>query len=66
MQKAIGLKERRRTRAPVSGRSPPVPKSALTLHRLVSRLKGLPREEYSEPVPALLQEFLGAETAACE
>lgn len=35
---------------------------ALTWHRLVSRLKGQPREEYAEPVPALLQEFLEAET----
>ena len=37
---------------------------ALTWHRLVSRLEGLPREEYAEPVPALLQEFLDAETRA--
>ena len=39
---------------------------ALTWHRLVSRLEGLPREEYAEPVPALLQEFLDAETTASE
>jgi hypothetical protein len=39
---------------------------ALTWHRLVSRLKGLPREQYAEPVPALLQEFLDAETRAPE
>ncbi len=37
---------------------------ALTWHRLVSRLEGLPREEYAEPVPALLQEFLDAEITA--
>ena len=37
---------------------------ALTWHRLVSRLEGLPQEEYAEPVPALLQEFLDAETRA--
>jgi Ser/Thr protein kinase RdoA (MazF antagonist) len=37
---------------------------ALTWHRLVSRLEGLPREEYAEPVPALLQEFLDAENRA--
>ena len=35
---------------------------ALTWHRLVSRLEGQPREDYAEPVPALLQEFLEAET----
>ena len=35
---------------------------ALTWHRLVSRLEGARREEYAEPVPALLQEFLDAET----
>jgi len=34
---------------------------ALTWHRLVSRLRGAPREKYAEPVPALLQEFLEAE-----
>ena len=39
---------------------------ALTWHRLVSRLEGLLREEYAEPVPALLQEFLDAETTASE
>lgn len=37
---------------------------ALTWHRLVSRLEGQAREEYAEPVPALLQEFLVAETGA--
>ena len=37
---------------------------ALTWHRPVSRPEGLPREEYAEPVPALLQEFLDAETRA--
>ena len=37
---------------------------ALTWHRLVSRLKGARREEYGEPVPALLREFLDAETPA--
>lgn len=37
---------------------------ALTWHRLLSRLEGPAREEYVEPVPALLQEFLDAETAA--
>jgi hypothetical protein len=36
---------------------------AMTWHRLVSRLEGSAREEYAEPVPALLQEFLTAETA---
>ncbi len=35
---------------------------ALTWHRLVSRLEGARREEYAEPVPALLEEFLDAET----
>ena len=35
---------------------------ALTWHRLVSRLEGLPREKYAKPVPALLQEFLDTET----
>src|SRR5215208_1372465 len=39
---------------------------ALTWHRLVSRLEGQPREEYAEPVPALLQEFLDAEMTASE
>lgn len=39
---------------------------ALTWHRLVSRLEGQPREEYAEPVPALLQEFLDAETTVSE
>jgi hypothetical protein len=29
----------------------------------VSRLEGAHREEYAEPVPALLEEFLDAETA---
>ncbi len=38
--------------------------TALTWHRLVSRLEGSAREEYAEPVPALLQEFLDAETTA--
>jgi hypothetical protein len=33
---------------------------ALTWHRLVSKLEGARREEYAEPVPALLQEFLDA------
>lgn len=37
---------------------------ALTWHRLVSRLEGARREEYAGPVPALLQEFLDAETTA--
>jgi Ser/Thr protein kinase RdoA (MazF antagonist) len=37
---------------------------ALTWHRLVSRLEGQAREDYAVPVPALLQEFLDAETAA--
>lgn len=37
---------------------------ALTWHRLVSRLEGQPREEYAKPVPALLQEFLDAESTA--
>jgi hypothetical protein len=37
---------------------------ALTWHRLVSRLKGARGEEYAEPVPALLREFLEAETPA--
>jgi hypothetical protein len=37
---------------------------ALTWHRLVSRLEGASREEYAGPVPALLQEFLDAETTA--
>lgn len=37
---------------------------ALTWHRLVSRLEGARREEYAEPVPALLEEFLDAETSA--
>ena len=37
---------------------------ALTWHRLVSRLKGARREEYGEPVPVLLREFLDAETPA--
>ena len=37
---------------------------ALTWHRLVSRLEGAAREEYAAPVPALLQEFLDAETTA--
>ena len=37
---------------------------ALTWHRLVSRLEGQAREEYAVPVPALLQEFLEAETGA--
>jgi hypothetical protein len=35
---------------------------ALTWHRLVSKLEGAHREEYAEPVPALLEEFLDAET----
>jgi hypothetical protein len=35
---------------------------ALTWHRLVSRLEGARREEHTEPVPALLQEFLDAGT----
>lgn len=39
---------------------------ALTWHRLVSKLEGATREEYAEPVPALLQEFLDAETADSE
>jgi Ser/Thr protein kinase RdoA (MazF antagonist) len=39
---------------------------ALTWHRVVSRLEGLAREDYAEPVPALLQEFLDAETTASE
>lgn len=39
---------------------------ALTWHRLVSRLEGQPREEYAEPVPALLQEFLDVEMTASE
>lgn len=33
---------------------------ALTWHRLVSRLEQQPRDDYAEPVPALLQEFLDA------
>ena len=37
---------------------------ALTWHRLVSRLEGTKREEYAEPVPALLEEFLDAETSS--
>jgi hypothetical protein len=37
---------------------------ALTWHRLVSRLEGTKREEYAEPVPALLKEFLDAETSS--
>jgi hypothetical protein len=37
---------------------------ALTWHRLVSRLERPGREKYAEPVPALLQEFLDAETPA--
>ena len=37
---------------------------ALTWHRLVSRLEGVRREEYAEPVPALLEEFLDAEMPA--
>ena len=37
---------------------------ALTWHRLVSRLEGQAREDYAEPVPALLQEFLEAEMRA--
>ena len=39
---------------------------ALTWHRLVSKLEGAHREEYAEPVPALLQEFLAAETPSLE
>jgi hypothetical protein len=35
---------------------------ALTWHRLVSRLGGALKQEYAEPVPALLEEFLAAET----
>ena len=35
---------------------------ALTWHRLVSSLGGALREVYAEPVPALLKEFLDAET----
>jgi hypothetical protein len=35
---------------------------ALTWHRLVSKLEEARREEYAEPVPALLREFLEAET----
>ncbi len=37
---------------------------ALVWSRLVSRFDEPLREEYAEPVPALLQEFLNAETAA--
>jgi hypothetical protein len=37
---------------------------ALTWHRLVSRLDGALKQEYAEPVPALLGEFLEAEMAA--
>ncbi len=36
---------------------------ALTWHRLVSKLDGPQPDEYAEPVPALLQEFLAAEDA---
>jgi Phosphotransferase enzyme family len=36
---------------------------ALTWHRLVSSLEGAAREAYAEPVPALLREFLAAESA---
>jgi hypothetical protein len=40
--------------APING--------ALTWHRLVSKLEGQARADYALPVPALLQEFLDAET----
>lgn len=38
--------------------------SALGWYRVVSSLEELLKEEYAEPVPALLQEFLGAETVS--
>jgi hypothetical protein len=34
---------------------------ALTWYQLVTKLDGPQRDEYAEPVPALLQEFLAAE-----